>query len=202
MVVVAFYSPVQILRKCSTNHSPPAILLSGDKLAQTSSTLQARLNTQLVAQLAEITSSTTCNKYRFTSEKRPTHWKPQWWDRPSFLTGPPLKSILCTKDCTPDHLLCCRLSIPAWRYLSCLSPSPPPFFVVFDQCCWLLYCCWLPSRALLSLLLSCCMQCYCEALRAQTRRGALEVLFVIINISISIIIIIITIIISNRYFCA
>ena len=36
------------------------------------------------------------------------------------------------------------------------SPSPTPFclfvclFVVFDQCCWLLYCCWLPSRALLS----------------------------------------------------
>ena len=108
MVVVAFYSPVKILRKCSTNHSPPAILLSGDKLAQTSSTLQARLNTQLVAQLAEITSSTTCDKYRFTSEKRPTHWKPQWWDRPSFLTGPPLKSILCTKDCTADHLLCGR----------------------------------------------------------------------------------------------
>ena len=102
----------------------------------------------------------------------------------------------------PVCYTCCRLSIPAWRYLSCLSPSPPPFFVVFDQCCWLLYCCWLPSGALLSLLLSCCMQCYCEALRAQTRRGALEVLFVIINISISIIIIIITIIISNRYFCA
>ena len=60
------------------------------------------------------------------------------------------------------------------------SPSPPPFFVVFDQCCWLLYCCWLPSRALLSsLLLSCCTQCYCEALQAQTRWGALEVLFII-----------------------
>ncbi len=64
------------------------------------------------------------------------------------------------------------------------SPSPPPFFVVFDQCCWLLYCCWLPSRALLSsLLLSCCTQCYCEALRAQTRWGALEVLFIIIIIN-------------------
>ena len=57
------------------------------------------------------------------------------------------------------------------------------FFVVFDQCCWLLYCCWLPSRVLLSsLLLSCCTQCYCEALRAQTRWGALEVLFIIIII--------------------
>ena len=48
------------------------------------------------------------------------------------------------------------------------------FLVVFDQCCWLLYCCWLPSRALLSsLLLSCCTQCYCEALRALKRDGAL-----------------------------
>ena len=57
------------------------------------------------------------------------------------------------------------------------------FVVVFDQCCWLLYCCWLPSHALLSSsLLSCCMQCYCEALRAQTRWGALEVLFIIIII--------------------
>ena len=56
-------------------------------------------------------------------------------------------------------------------------------FAVLDQCCWLLYCCWLPSRALLSsLLLSCCTQCYCEALRAQTRWGALEVLFIIIII--------------------
>ena len=43
--------------------------------------------------------------------------------------------------------------------------------------------CWLPSRALLSsLLLSCCTQCYCEALRTQTRWGALEVLFIIIII--------------------
>ena len=63
------------------------------------------------------------------------------------------------------------------------SPSHPPFFCLFDQCCWLLYGCWLPSRALLSsLLLSCCTQCYCEALRAQTRWGALEVLFIIIII--------------------
>ena len=63
------------------------------------------------------------------------------------------------------------------------APSPPPFFAVFDQCCWLLYCCWLPSSALLSSLLSsCCTQCYCEALRAQTRCGALEVLFIIIII--------------------
>ena len=29
-------------------------------------------------------------------------------------------------------------------------PPSPIFLVVFDQCCWLLYCCWLPSRALLS----------------------------------------------------
>ena len=33
-----------------------------------------------------------------------------------------------------------------------------------------------------SLLLSCCTQCYCEALRAQTRWGTLEVLFIIIII--------------------
>ena len=60
------------------------------------------------------------------------------------------------------------------------------FLVIFDQCCWLVYSCWLPSRALLSsLLLSCCMQSYCEALRAQTRRGALEVLFIIIIIPIT-----------------
>ena len=50
----------------------------------------------------------------------------------------------------PVCYTCYRLSFPAWLYLSCPSPSPPPFFVVFDQCCWLLYCCWLPSRALLS----------------------------------------------------
>ena len=69
-------------------------------------------------------------------------------------------------------------------YIFCAPslPSPPPFFVVFDQCCLLLYCCWLPSRALLSLLF-CCTQCYCEALRAQTRWGALEVLFIIIIIT-------------------
>ena len=36
-----------------------------------------------------------------------------------------------------------------------------------------------------SLLLSCCTQCYCEALRAQTRWGALEVLFIIIIIIIN-----------------
>ena len=49
--------------------------------------------------------------------------------------------------------------------------------MVFDQRCWL------PLRALLMLLLlSSCMQCYCEALRAQTRWGALEVLFIIIII--------------------
>ena len=73
------------------------------------------------------------------------------------------------------------MSIPAWPYLSCPPSSPPPFFVVFDQSCWLLYCCWLPLRALLSsLLLSCCTQCYCEALRAQTIWGALEVFFIII----------------------
>ena len=33
-----------------------------------------------------------------------------------------------------------------------------------------------------SLLLSCCTQCYCEALRAQTRWGALEVLFMMMII--------------------
>ena len=40
---------------------PTCDSLSGDKLGHTSPTLQARLNTQLVAQLAEITLSTTCN---------------------------------------------------------------------------------------------------------------------------------------------
>ena len=86
------------------------------------------------------------------------------------------------------------MSIPAWLYLSCPLPLPSPILcvcvcvcvcvlVVFDQCCWLLYCCWLPSRALLSsLLLSCFTQCYCEALRAQTKWGALEVFFIIIII--------------------
>ena len=74
------------------------------------------------------------------------------------------------------------MSIPAWLYL--LRPFLSPIFVVFDHCCWLLCCCWLPSRASLSsLLLSCFTQCYCEALRAQTRWGALEVLFIIIIIN-------------------
>ena len=67
-------------------------------------------------------------------------------------------------------------------YIFCASPLPYPIYVVFDHCCRLLCCCWLPSRALLSSLLSCCTQCYCEALRAQTRWGALEVLFIIIII--------------------
>ena len=86
----------------------------------------------------------------------------------------------------PVCYICCRLSIPAWLYLLCPPSLPSPIFVVFDHCCWLLYCCWLPLRALLSsLLLSCFAQCYCEALRAQTRWGALEVFFIIIIIIIT-----------------
>ena len=63
--------------------------------------------------------------------------------------------------------------------ISSVPPSLPSLiFVVFDQCCWLLYCCWLPLRAMLSsLLLSCFTQCYCEELRAQMRWGAPEVFF-------------------------
>ena len=62
------------------------------------------------------------------------------------------------------------------------------FKVLVLKCCWLLYCCWLPSRALLSSsLLSSCTQCYCDALRAQTRWGALEVFFIIVIIIVVII---------------
>ena len=96
----------------------------------------------------------------------------------------PLKPI-CLARTTSLTVSSCLLHLLQVEYpglaISFVPPRPLPFFVVFDQCCWLLYCCWLPSRALLSsLLLSCCMQSYCEALRAQTRRGALEVLFIII----------------------
>ena len=63
-------------------------------------------------------------------------------------------------------------------YIFCAPSLPSPIFVIFYHCCWLLYCCWLPSQALLlSLLLSCFTQCYCEALWAQTRWGTLEVFF-------------------------
>ena len=77
------------------------------------------------------------------------------------------------------HLLQVEYSSSA---ISAVPPSlPSPTFVIFDHCCWLPCCCWLPLHALLSsLLLSCFTQCYCKALRAQTRWGALEVFFIII----------------------
>ena len=68
-------------------------------------------------------------------------------------------------------------------YSFCAPSSPSPIFVGFDHCCWLVYCWWLSSRALLSSLLTCFTQCCCEALRAQTRWGALEVFFIIIIIN-------------------
>ena len=68
-------------------------------------------------------------------------------------------------------------------YIFC-APPPLSIFVVFDHCCWRLYCCWMPSCALLSLLLlSCFRQCYCETLQAQMRWGALEVFIIIIIIT-------------------
>ena len=77
------------------------------------------------------------------------------------------------------HLL--QVEYPGLAIFSLLPSLRSPIFVIFDHCCWLLYCCWLPSRALLSsLLLSCFTQCYCEELRAQTRWGALEVFFLLL----------------------
>ena len=70
---------------------------------------------------------------------------------------PHSKSVCLARTTRPTVFVLFATPIAGWvsrlgYIFRAPSPSPPPFFVVFvvDLCCWLLYCCWLPSRALLS----------------------------------------------------